>query len=110
VTKRARITVVRRSPLDVRQRQVVVSIDGETAATLLFGESVTREVEPGAHRLRIHNTLVWKTIDIELAPDEHAHYVCINRAGFGTYAMLSLLGTGPLYLTVTREPSPPDAS
>lgn len=102
----ARITVTRQAPTDVRQRQLVVSIDGQTVATLLFGESVTREVEPGEHRLRVHNTLVWKTIDFTLAPGEHASFTAINRPGWGTYSMLSLLGVGPLYVALERDGVP----
>lgn len=99
----ARITVLRQDPSDVRQRQLVVSIDGTTVATLLFGETVTREVDPGEHRVRVHNTLVWKTADVTLAPGEHATFRAINRAGWGTYSMLSLLGVGPLYVALDRE-------
>lgn len=100
--ERARITVARDAPGDVKVRQVVVSLAGEPFATLLYGESATREVEPGPHRIRAHNTLVWKTLDFDLAAGEHARFRVINRPGFGTYAMLSLLGTGPIYLTLER--------
>lgn len=103
----ARITVSRQAPADVRQRQLVVSIDGETVATLLFGDAVTREVEAGDHRIRVHNTLVWKTLDVTLAPGEHATFSAVNRAGWGTYSMLSLLGVGPLYVSLERQ-SPSD--
>jgi hypothetical protein len=82
---------------------VYVSIDGERVGMLLFGESVTTEREAGAHRLRAHNTLIWKTIDFELGAGDAVRFVVVNRAGFGTYALLSLLGTGPLYLDVERE-------
>ena len=99
----ARITLVRRSSADLQQRQVVASIDGKPWATLLFWESATTDVEPGPHSLRIHNTLVWKTIELDLKPGEHARFAVANRSGWGTYWMLSLLGVGPLYLTVTRE-------
>ena len=61
-----RITVARTSEQDVRIRQLVVSIDGKNAGTLLFGESITQDVEPGPHRLRVHNTLVWKTVELEI--------------------------------------------
>ena len=98
----ARITVSRDAPNDVKVRQVVVSLDGAPLATLLYGESVTREIEPGPHWLRAHNTLVWKTLDFYVEPDEHARFRVINRPGFGTYTMLALLGTGPIYLTVER--------
>jgi hypothetical protein len=100
----ARITVVRRHPTDVRDRQIVVSVDGERFGTLLFGDAVSREVEAGAHRVRAHNTLFWKTVDLELQPGEHARFVAINRPGFGTYPLLGLLGAAPLYLTFEREP------
>jgi hypothetical protein len=100
----AKITVSRKHPADVQDRQVVVSLDGERLATLLYGDEVTREVPAGSHRLRAHNTLFWKTIDLDLAPDEHARFRAINRAGVGTFSMLGLLGVGPLFLTLEREP------
>lgn len=103
----ATITISRREPADVKDRQIVVSLDGESFGTLLYGDQVSRDVAPGPHRLRAHNTLFWKTIDLELAPDEHARFVAINRAGFGTYSLLGLLGVGPLFLTFQREGPPP---
>src|SRR4051794_29253406 len=101
----ARITVSRQAADDVRTRQLVVSIDREKVATLLYGGSMTREVPPGPHRLRVHNTLVWKTVDLDLAAGEHASFTAANVAGFGTVPMLGLLGAGPLYVRLLREPS-----
>lgn len=98
----ATITVARKSPNDVRVRQIYVSLDGKTVAELMFGGSFTTEIEAGPHRLRANNTLVWKTLDVELRPGEHAHFNVVNRPGPGTYAMLSLLGSGPIYLTFER--------
>ena len=90
----------------MRDRQIVVSLDGEPLATLLFGHEVTREIAPGEHRLRAHNTLFWKTVDVTLGPGEHARFVVVNRAGRGTFSLLGLLGVGPLYLTFERQPRP----
>lgn len=98
----ATLTITRRTSTDVKVRQIFVSIDGRRAAELLYGQSFTTEIEPGVHRLRAHNTLVWKTVDCELGPGEHAEFVVVNRPGFGTWAMLSLLGSGPIYLTFER--------
>ena len=100
----ARITVARKDAKDVRDRQIVVSVDGEPLGTLLFGEEVSREVEPGEHRLRAHNTLFWKTLTVTLAPGEHARFSTVNRAGMGTFSLLGLLGVGPLYMTFERVP------
>lgn len=99
----ARITVSRQDPADVRDRQIVVSLDGEALATLLYGQGVTREVPAGPHRLRAHNTLFWKTVQLDLAPGEHARFRAVNRAGVGTLSLLGLLGVGPLFLTFERE-------
>jgi hypothetical protein len=95
--------VSRRHPKDVKDRQIVVSLDGASFGTLLFGDSVTRDVTPGEHRIRAHNTLFWKTLDVDLRPGEHARFIAINRPGVGTFSLLGLLGTGPLYLTFERE-------
>ena len=100
----ATITVTRKSPTDLKVRQIYISIDGRTAAELLFGQSFTTSVPAGPHRLRANNTLVWKTLDTDLKPGEHARFTVVNRPGFGTYAMLSLLGGGPIYLIFEREP------
>ena len=102
-TPGATITITRRSPKDVRQRHIFVSLDGESIAEMGFGESVTRAVAPGAHVLRAHNTLVWKTVPCDLSAGEHARFTVVNRPGIFTWAMLSLLGTGPIYLTFERE-------
>lgn len=101
----ARITVTRTHETDVGDRQIVLSLDSEPLATLLYGQTVTREVRPGPHHLKAHNTLFWKNLDVDLRPGEHARFVVINRAGHGTLSLLGVLGVGPLYLTFERDPS-----
>ena len=100
-----KLSVERAAPADVRTRQVVLSLDGEPLATLLFGERVTRDIAEGPHRLRAHNTLVWKTIEFDVSPGEHVRYSVVNRACFGSMALVALLGVGPLYVTLERLPS-----
>ena len=103
----ATITVRRQSPNDVGYREIFVSLDGESLGVLRHGEAITRETTPGAHRLRAHNTLFWKTLEIRLMVGEHARFMAVNRAGWGTYSVLAFfigfLGAGPLYLTFERE-------
>jgi hypothetical protein len=107
--EKATITVSRKSPKDVRVRQIYISVDGRNVAELLFGDAVTIEVEPGPRRLRANNTLVWKTVECDLKPGQHARYTIINRPGFLSFAMLSLLGGGPIYLSFEREPDATEA-
>ena len=99
----ATITITRRSPNDVKQRHIFVSLDGQSIAEMAFGDSVTREVSPGEHTLRAHNTLVWKTLPCTFVAGENTRFTVVNRPGIFTWAMLSLLGTGPIYLTFERE-------
>jgi len=99
----ARITIRRESPDDVGFREIFVSLDGEQIVILRPSETFTLEVTPGPHRLRAHNTLFWKTHELVLKPGEHAKFVAINRAGFGTFGFMTFLGASPLYLTFERE-------
>ena len=99
------ITVSRTSANDVGFREIFLSVDGEDLAILSHGDSVTHELPAGSHRLRAHNTLFWKTIDVMLQPGEHARFIAVNRAGWGTFGFRIVLGAAPLYLTFEREPS-----
>jgi hypothetical protein len=96
------VTITRTSEEDCQTRQLVVSIDGKSVATLLWGDTVRCDLPPGPHRLRVHNTLVWKTIDFVLAPGEQAFFEAVNRAGSSTYLVVALLGVGPLYVRLRR--------
>jgi hypothetical protein len=98
----ATITITRTSQADFQSRQLVVSIDGRHLTTLLWGDSVTCELEPGAHRLRVHNTLVWKTVEFTLRPGEQVYFEAVNRMGPGTIFMTLCFGVGPLYVRLSR--------
>lgn len=99
----ATITVTRTAPEDVGIREIYVSVDGEQIGILGPSESITYEIPAGPHRIRAHNTLFWKTHDVVLQPGEHARFKAINRAGWGSFGILMVLGAAPLYLTFDRE-------
>jgi hypothetical protein len=99
----ASITVRRRSPEDVGFREVYVSVDGEQIAVLRDGEAITHELPAGPHRVRAHNTLFWRTHDVVLQPGQHARFKVANRAGWGSFGLLMVLGAAPVYLTFERE-------
>jgi hypothetical protein len=98
----ATITITRTAPEDIGLREIFVSLDGESIAILEHGQSVTRTVTPGAHEVRVHNTLFRKHQTVALSPGEHATLMTINRAGRGTYSVLAFLGAGPVYLSLNR--------
>ena len=96
------VTITRTSDDDCQTRQLIVRIDGRERATLLWGDSVRCDLEPGRHTLRVSNTLVWKTLDFTLAPGEQIFFEAINVAGMSTYLVVALLGVGPLYVRLRR--------
>ncbi|MDP8983287.1 MAG: hypothetical protein M3O35_22150 [Acidobacteriota bacterium] len=98
----SRVTVTRNSAKDVKQRQMIIKLDGEPFATLMFGDSVTREVKAGRHRLRVDNTWVWKTVEFKLEPGEHREFRVISRTGLFTWWMVAVFGAGPMYVTIEQ--------
>jgi hypothetical protein len=99
---KARITFARDSPADAQQRQVIARIDGGPASTLMFGDRITIEVEPGTHVLRANNTLFWKRVRFSIEAGEHLQFQFVNRSGRFTLSLLALLGVAPLYLDIER--------
>ena len=98
----ASITVSREAKEDVGFREVFVQVDGKDVGMLRFGDTLSHELPAGPHRIRAHNTLFSKTHNVVLQPGEHARFVAINRAGWGTFGMLMFLGAAPVYLTFER--------
>jgi hypothetical protein len=100
----ARVTVFRTSPEDIKQRQIVVKLDGKRLGELMHGDEVTRDIEPGPHRLQVDNTWNWKNIDFTAAPGEHARFRTVNRGGRFTWFLVGTLGVGPMYVSIERIP------
>jgi hypothetical protein len=102
----SRVTVSRTSPDDVKQRQIIVKLDGKRLGEVMSGEEISREVEPGRHRLQVDNTWNWKNVDFTLAPGEHARFQTVNRGGRFTWFLVGTLGVGPMYVHIERLPDP----
>jgi hypothetical protein len=46
--------------------------------------SLTREVAPGRHVLKVHDTMVGETMEFDVADGEHVPFATASRAGFGS--------------------------
>jgi hypothetical protein len=98
----ARLLITRSSERDVRYRQIFVSLDGRAIGDILFNEKIERAISAGPHRLRIHNTLFWKTIEFDATPGETVHFETINYQGRGFLSLVLIIGVAPLFLAVER--------
>ena len=98
------LTIHRTSDADEQTRQIICALDGKRVGQLLFGEILTFEIVPGPHLLRAHNTLVWKTLALDVQPGSHAHVTVWNRALGGHVLLLAFLGVAPLGVGVALGP------
>lgn len=96
------VTVTRTSDTDVQHRQIIVSIDGQPFATLMYGQSATKDIAAGHHTIKAYNTLVWKTLEFDLAEGESATFSVANIAGKWTFPLVALLGVGPMFVSLDK--------
>jgi hypothetical protein len=99
---RCLITFSRTHPSDCGQRQVFARLDGGEQVALVYGDIVTLEVNPGRHKLRVHNTLFWKNLEFTIEMGERLEFLMINRARWWTAGVVGVLGSAPLFLTVKQ--------
>lgn len=97
---RTTVTVSRAHPSDVGQRQVIVRLDDGPKLKMVFGDEFTMELQPGRHKLFVHNTLFWKTTYFCIEPGEHLEFIVINTARWWTAGLVGVLGSAPLFLQV----------
>ncbi len=97
------ITIRRKSPDDVQQRQIIVKVDGESVGELFYGDTISVPVTPGHHRLRVDNTWNRKTVELDVAAGDHLRFQAMSRAGRLTWFLVSMLGAGPIYVSIERE-------
>jgi hypothetical protein len=103
----ARVTIHRTAAWDEQSRQILLSIDGSLVGQLLFGQTLTREVPPGAHTLKGNNTLVWKTVPFDAAPGEDVHFTVWNEPLGGWLMRLLFVFVGAAALKLGIAPGPP---
>jgi hypothetical protein len=103
----ARVTIHRTAAWDEQSRQILLSIDGAPVGQLLYGQTLTREVPPGAHTLKGNNTLVWKTVPFDAAPGEDVHFTVWNEQLGGWLTRLLFVFVGAAALKLGIAPGPP---
>ena len=101
--EQAKLTIARTSDDDVKQRQIIIKLDGEWIGELMYGKTLTRAIPAGRHEIRFDNTWKKKTETFEAAPGEHVKFRVTNKTGRFTWALVATIGAGPMYVEVERE-------
>jgi hypothetical protein len=91
--------IVARAPADGLgdQYQIAIRLDGELLGGLSPGETLTREIQPGSHRLLATNTLMRKVVAFHAAAGAQLQFRTRNLRGFGT-DFFAAMGAGWLYV------------
>ncbi|MGE3277692.1 MAG: hypothetical protein AB7O67_21460 [Vicinamibacterales bacterium] len=96
------VTVVRDAANDIQDRSVNLWLDGEPWEPIRYGRELTREIAPGRHTLKAHNTLVGDTFDFEARPGEHVRLRCVNQLGGGGMLLMLFIGVAMLRVRIER--------
>ena len=97
------ILVFRRDdPRDTGLRQVEVFVDGAHIGTLKVGGSVEHAVEPGRRSIRVYNTLVSKTLELQLASGERAVFAVGNKPMGCLFMFAASMGIGAMGVFIER--------
>lgn len=78
-----------------------VYLDHDPVEILRYGETLRREIAPGPHKLKAHNTLSSDTIHFDAAPGEKIRVRCLNQIAKG--GVISMLTIGFAYISVKLE-------
>lgn len=100
----ARLTVRRPvNPGMGEQYPMTIVVDAREVARLAPGQSATVALAPGAHRLRVGNTLFRAALDFEIAAGESLAFEVRNRRNAAT-ELFALLGAGMWSIRISRLP------
>jgi hypothetical protein len=101
----AMITVVRNSSDDTETRQIIVFLDGKNQGELMFGDSMTLQVTPGSHLLRVDNTWNRKDLQVEIRAGEQLQFGTKSTASQLSKFLLGFIGFGPYQVSLEPLPS-----
>jgi hypothetical protein len=104
-TRDAQLTISRFETDIFADRPIFLFVDGEPWGKVRYGESITRELKPGLHKVRGFNTLFSRTIDVDLRPAEHARVRCGNGFPRAGWFLLMWLHATYLLVRLEREPA-----
>ena len=80
-------------------------VDGDKwDGVLRYGTTFTRELPPGPHKIKVHNTLFGNTVEFDAVAGEIVRYRCENGLTGGGMVMVLMMGVAYLRVRLTRLP------
>lgn len=101
----ARLSITRDHPRDIPDRSIRLWVDGERWDNLPYGRTATRDITPGRHVVKAHNTLFGTSLEFEAEPGEEVRLRCANGLTGGGKLMVLMLGVAYLRVRLEQLPS-----
>lgn len=98
----ATLTITRDAPDDVQDRIVMLWVDDEPWPRLRYGQTLTRAIPHGRHRVRAHNTLLGTIVEFDAAPGEHVQLRCSNTLARGSMLLFWLIHWAAIRVRLDR--------
>jgi len=97
------LVITRDYPQDIQDRPVYLWVDGEKwDGVLRYGATFTRELPPGHHTIKVHNTLFGQTVEFDGEAGETVRYRCENGLTGGGMVMVLMMGAAYLRVRLKR--------
>lgn len=97
------LEIVRDHPQDIQDRPVFLWVDGEKwEGVLRYGTRFTRDLPPGPHKIKVHNTLFGHTVEFDAVAGETVRFRCENGLTGGGMVMVLMMGVAYLRVRLIR--------
>ncbi len=101
----AQLEITRDHPQDIQDRPVFLWVDGEKwEGVLRYGKTFARELPPGRHTVKVHNTLFGYTTEFDSVAGETVRFRCENGLTGGGMLMVLMMGVAYLRVRLVRVP------
>lgn len=98
----ATLTITRDTADDVQDRWIRVWLDGEPQDVLKYGKTLTRDIVPGHHVVKVSNTLNRDTYEFDAKPGERIALRCHNAISRGGFLSILMIGVGAIRVRLER--------
>lgn len=97
------VLIERKSSRDIRMRDLYVRVDDLPEDTLVYGESLELDLEPGPHRVLVTNRVFSKRLEFDLSEGQTATFsaACVPSRSILSVVMM-LTGTVPYKVDIRQ--------
>ena len=102
----ATLSITRDTPDDVQDRWIRVWLDGTFWDVLRYGKTLTTEIDPGRHTIKVSNTLSRDTMAFDARPGELIRLRCHNSISKGGFLSILMIGVAAIRVRLERVGGP----